>query len=146
MGLECEVFMGEEDTIRQALNVFRMELLGAKVTAVKTGTRTLKDAVNAALQDCTRTVGDTFYCIGSVMGPHPYPEMVRDFQSIIGREIKAQIQDKEGRFPDAIIACVGGGEIYMSNIQAAFDMRKAEGRKAFIPFISLIWFIFSVRV
>lgn len=116
MGMECEVFMGEEDTIRQALNVFRMELLGAKVTAVKTGTRTLKDAVNAALQDWTRTVGDTFYCIGSVMGPHPYPEMVRDFQSIIGREIKAQIQDKEGRFPDAIIACVGGG----SNAMGAF--------------------------
>ena len=116
MGMECEVFMGEEDTIRQALNVFRMELLGAKVTAVKTGTRTLKDAVNAALQDWTRTVEDTFYCIGSVMGPHPYPEMVRDFQSIIGKEIRAQMKEKEGRLPDAIIACVGGG----SNAMGAF--------------------------
>jgi tryptophan synthase beta chain len=109
MGLECEVFMGEEDTIRQALNVFRMELLGAKVTAVKTGTRTLKDAVNAAMQEWTRSVEDTFYCIGSVMGPHPYPEMVRDFQSIIGKEVKAQMLQKEGRLPDALIACVGGG-------------------------------------
>ena len=116
IGMECEVFMGEEDTIRQALNVFRMELLGTKVTAVKTGTRTLKDAVNAALQDWAKTVEDTFYCIGSVMGPHPYPEMVRDFQSIIGKEIKVQIQAKEGRLPDAIIACVGGG----SNAMGAF--------------------------
>ena len=116
MGMECEVFMGEEDTIRQAINVFRMELLGAKVTAVKTGTRTLKDAVNAALQDWAKTVEDTFYCIGSVMGPHPYPERVRDFQSIIGKEIKVQIQGKEGRLPDAIIACVGGG----SNAMGAF--------------------------
>ncbi|WP_069999592.1 tryptophan synthase subunit beta [Cellulosilyticum sp. I15G10I2] len=109
MGLPCEVFMGEEDTIRQALNVFRMELLGAKVTAVKTGTRTLKDAVNAAMQDWTRSVEDTFYCIGSVMGPHPYPEMVRDFQSVIGKEVKKQMQEREGRLPDTLIACVGGG-------------------------------------
>lgn len=109
MGLECEVFMGEEDTERQALNVFRMELLGAKVTAVKTGTRTLKDAVNAAMQDWAQTVEETFYCIGSVMGPHPYPEMVRDFQSVIGKEVKAQILQKEGRLPDTVIACVGGG-------------------------------------
>lgn len=116
MGMECEVFMGEEDTVRQALNVFRMELLGAKVTAVKTGTRTLKDAVNAALQDWTRTVEDTFYCIGSVMGPHPYPEMVRDFQSVIGKEIKAQLEEKEGKLPDVVIACVGGG----SNAMGAF--------------------------
>lgn len=116
MGMECEVFMGEEDTIRQALNVYRMELLGAKVTAVKTGTRTLKDAVNAALQDWTRTVEDTFYCIGSVMGPHPYPEMVRDFQSVIGKEIKAQMLEKEGRLPDVVMACVGGG----SNAMGAF--------------------------
>lgn len=124
MGMECEVFMGEEDTIRQALNVYRMELLGAKVTAVKTGTRTLKDAVNAALQDWTQTVEDTFYCIGSVMGPHPYPEMVRDFQSIIGKEIKAQMKEKEGRLPDAIIACVGGG----SNAMGAFyDFISDEG-------------------
>lgn len=116
MGMECEVFMGEEDTVRQALNVFRMELLGAKVTAVKTGTRTLKDAVNAALQDWTKTVEDTFYCIGSVMGPHPYPEMVRDFQSVIGKEIKAQLEEKEGKLPDVVIACVGGG----SNAMGAF--------------------------
>lgn len=116
MGMECEVYMGEEDTIRQALNVYRMELLGAKVNAVKTGTRTLKDAVNAALQDWTRTVENTFYCIGSVMGPHPYPEMVRDFQSVIGKEIKAQILAKEGKLPDVVMACVGGG----SNAMGAF--------------------------
>ena len=116
MGMACEVFMGEEDTIRQALNVYRMELLGAKVTAVKTGTKTLKDAVNAALQDWTQTVEDTFYCIGSVMGPHPYPEMVRDFQSVIGKEIKAQLMEKEGKLPDAVVACVGGG----SNAMGAF--------------------------
>lgn len=116
MGMSCEVFMGEEDTIRQALNVFRMELLGAKVTPVLTGTRTLKDAVNAALQDWTRTVEDTFYCIGSVMGPHPYPEMVRDFQSIIGKEMKSQMLEAEGKLPDAVIACVGGG----SNAMGAF--------------------------
>ena len=116
MGMQCEVYMGEEDTIRQALNVYRMELLGAKVNAVKTGTRTLKDAVNAALQDWTRTVENTFYCIGSVMGPHPYPEMVRDFQSVIGKEIKAQLLKKEGRLPDVVMACVGGG----SNAMGAF--------------------------
>ena len=116
MGMSCEVFMGEEDTIRQALNVFRMELLGAKVTSVLTGTRTLKDAVNAALQDWTRTVEDTFYCIGSVMGPHPYPEMVRDFQSIIGKEMKSQMLEAEGKLPDVVIACVGGG----SNAMGAF--------------------------
>lgn len=116
MGMECEVYMGEEDTIRQALNVYRMELLGAKVNAVKTGTRTLKDAVNAAMQDWTQTVENTFYCIGSVMGPHPYPEMVRDFQSIIGKEIKEQMLEKEGRLPDVVMACVGGG----SNAMGAF--------------------------
>ncbi|MBE6022195.1 MAG: tryptophan synthase subunit beta [Cellulosilyticum sp.] len=116
MGMECEVYMGEEDTIRQALNVYRMELLGAKVHAVKTGTRTLKDAVNAALQDWTRTVENTFYCIGSVMGPHPYPEMVRDFQRVIGKEIKVQILEKEGKLPDIVMACVGGG----SNAMGAF--------------------------
>lgn len=116
MGMECEVYMGEEDTIRQALNVYRMELLGAKVHAVKTGTRTLKDAVNAALQDWARTVENTFYCIGSVMGPHPYPEMVRDFQSVISKEIKEQILEKEGKLPDVVMACVGGG----SNAMGAF--------------------------
>ena len=116
MGMECEVYMGEEDTIRQALNVYRMELLGAKVHAVKTGTRTLKDAVNAALQDWARTVENTFYCIGLVMGPHPYPEMVRDFQSVISKEIKEQILEKEGKLPDVVMACVGGG----SNAMGAF--------------------------
>ncbi len=116
MGMPCEVFMGEEDTVRQALNVYRMELLGAKVTPVLSGTRTLKDAVNAAMQDWANTVEDTFYCIGSVMGPHPYPQMVRDFQSVIGREIKAQMYESEGRLPDAVIACVGGG----SNAMGAF--------------------------
>ena len=116
LGMECEVYMGEEDTIRQALNVYRMELLGAKVNAVKTGTRVLKDAVNAALQDWARNVDTTFYCIGSVMGPHPYPEMVRDFQSIISKEIKEQILEAEGKLPDAVIACVGGG----SNAMGAF--------------------------
>lgn len=109
MGLQCEVFMGEEDTIRQALNVYRMKLLGAKVHAVKTGTRTLKDAVNAALQEWSTRVDDTFYCIGSVMGPHPYPTMVRDFQRVIGQEVKVQLQEAIGRLPDTVIACVGGG-------------------------------------
>ncbi len=124
MGLECEVFMGEEDTIRQALNVYRMELLGAKVTPVLSGTRTLKDAVNAALQDWANTVGDTFYCIGSVVGPHPYPQMVRDFQSVIGKEIKSQMKECEGRLPDAVVACVGGG----SNAMGAFyDFIEDEG-------------------
>nr|WP_302599368.1 tryptophan synthase subunit beta [uncultured Cellulosilyticum sp.] len=109
MGFECEVYMGEEDTVRQALNVYRMELLGAKVNAVKTGTKTLKDAVNAALQDWAQNVEDTFYCMGSAVGPHPYPQIVRDFQSVIGKEVKAQMLAKEGKLPDAIIACVGGG-------------------------------------
>ncbi len=109
MGFECEVYMGEEDTERQALNVYRMELLGAKVNPVKTGTKTLKDAVNAALQDWAQNVEDTFYCIGSVVGPHPYPQIVRDFQSIIGKEVKAQMLAKENKLPDAIVACVGGG-------------------------------------
>jgi len=126
MGLPCEVFMGEEDTIRQALNVFRMELLGAKVTAVKTGTRTLKDAVNAAMQDWTRSVEDTFYCIGSVMGPHPYPEMVRDFQSIIGKEVKTQMLQKEGRLPDTLIACVGGGSNAMGLFYNFIENKEVE--------------------
>ena len=109
MGLECVVFMGEEDTIRQALNVYRMRLLGAKVVPVKSGTATLKDAVNEAMIEWTRRIHDTHYCIGSVMGPHPFPEMVRDFQAVISKEIKEQILEKEGRLPDAVIACVGGG-------------------------------------
>lgn len=109
MDMECTVYMGREDTERQALNVFRMELLGAKVVAVESGTKTLKDAVNEALRQWTANVNDTYYVLGSVMGPHPYPEMVRDFQSVIGKEVKAQILEKEGRLPDIVMACVGGG-------------------------------------
>ena len=109
MGMECEIYMGEEDTVRQALNVYRMELLGAKVHPVKTGTRTLKDAVNETLREWTARVSDTHYVLGSVMGPHPFPTIVRDFQSVIGREVRAQLLEKEGRLPDALLACVGGG-------------------------------------
>lgn len=109
LDMECTVYMGREDTERQALNVFRMELLGAKVVAVESGTKTLKDAVNEALRQWTANVNDTYYVLGSVMGPHPYPEMVRDFQSVIGKEVKAQMLEKEGRLPDVVMACVGGG-------------------------------------
>lgn len=109
MGLECEVFMGEEDTIRQALNVYRMELLGAKVHAVTTGTRVLKDAVNEAMREWVSRVDDTHYVIGSTMGPHPFPMMVRDFQSVISQEARAQILEREGKLPAAVLACVGGG-------------------------------------
>ena len=109
MDMECTVYMGREDTERQALNVFRMELLGAKVVAVESGTKTLKDAVNEALRQWTANVNNTYYVLGSVMGPHPYPEMVRDFQSVIGKEVKAQMLEKEGRLPDVVMACVGGG-------------------------------------
>jgi len=109
MGLECEIFMGKEDTDRQALNVFRMELLGAKVHAVTSGTQTLKDAVNETMREWTQRVEDTHYVLGSVMGPHPFPTIVRDFQSVIGREVKEQIKNKEARLPDALLACVGGG-------------------------------------
>ncbi len=116
MGLECEIFMGKEDTDRQALNVFRMELLGAKVHAVTSGTMTLKDAVNEAMREWTRRVDDTLYVLGSVMGPHPFPMIVRDFQKIISKEIKEQLMQREGRLPDAVVACVGGG----SNAMGAF--------------------------
>jgi tryptophan synthase beta chain len=109
LGLECEIFMGKEDTERQALNVFRMELLGAKVHAVTSGTMTLKDAVNETMREWTKRVDDTHYVLGSVMGPHPFPMMVRDFQSVIGKEVKEQMLKKEGKLPDAVIACVGGG-------------------------------------
>ena len=109
MGMECVVFMGEEDTIRQALNVYRMRLLGAKVVPVKSGTATLKDAVSEAMREWTSRIDDTHYCLGSVMGPHPFPTIVRDFQAVISKEIKAQLLEKEGRLPDAVIACVGGG-------------------------------------
>ncbi|MGI1689794.1 tryptophan synthase subunit beta [Thermoanaerobacter uzonensis] len=108
-GMECEIFMGEEDIKRQSLNVFRMKLLGAKVTPVKSGTGTLKDAVNEAIRDWVTNVDNTFYVMGSVVGPHPYPTMVRDFQRVIGDEAKEQILQKEGRLPDYVIACVGGG-------------------------------------
>ncbi len=109
LGLECEVFMGKEDTDRQALNVYRMELLGAKVHPVTTGTMTLKDAVNAAMREWVSRVDDTHYVLGSVMGPHPFPMIVRDYQSIIGKEARAQILEAEGKLPSAVLACVGGG-------------------------------------
>ena len=109
MGMECVVFMGEEDTIRQALNVYKMRLLGAEVVAVKTGTRTLKDAVSEAMREWTNRIDDTHYCLGAVMGPHPFPMIVRDFQSVISKEIKEQMLKREGRLPDAVLACVGGG-------------------------------------
>ena len=109
LGLECEVYMGKEDTDRQALNVFRMELLGARVHPVTSGTQTLKDAVNETLREWTNRVEDTHYVLGSVMGPHPFPTIVRDFQSIIGREVKSQLLEAEGKLPDMLIACVGGG-------------------------------------
>jgi len=109
LGIPVEVYMGEVDTRRQALNVFRMELMGAKVIHVTSGTRTLKDAINEALRDWVANVQETYYLIGSVVGPHPYPLMVRDFQSVIGRETRAQCLRKEGRLPDTIVACVGGG-------------------------------------
>ena len=109
MGMECEIFMGKEDTERQALNVYRMELLGAKVHAVTTGTMTLKDAVNEAMREWASRVEDTHYVLGSVMGPHPFPTIVRDFQSVISKEAKAQILEKEGKLPAAVLACVGGG-------------------------------------
>jgi len=109
MGMECEIFMGKEDTDRQALNVFRMKLLGAKVHVVTSGTQTLKDAVNETLREWSRRVSDTHYVLGSVMGPHPFPTIVRDFQKIIGCEVRKQILEAEGRLPDALVACVGGG-------------------------------------
>ncbi len=109
LGLDCVVYMGEEDTRRQALNVARMRLLGAKVVPVASGSRTLKDAINEALRDWVATVDDTHYCIGSVMGPHPFPMLVRDFQRIIGVEARAQVLERTGRLPDAVVACVGGG-------------------------------------
>lgn len=109
MDMECVVFMGEEDTIRQALNVYRMRLLGATVVPVTTGTATLKDAVSEAMREWTSRINDTHYCLGSVMGPHPFPMIVRDFQAVISKEIRQQILEKEGRLPDAVIACVGGG-------------------------------------
>lgn len=116
MGLECEVYMGATDMKRQSLNVYRMNLLGAKVTGVASGTSTLKDAINEAFRDWVSNIDTTYYCIGSVMGPHPYPTMVRDFQKVISAEIKSQLMEKEGRLPDCVVACVGGG----SNAMGAF--------------------------
>ena len=109
MNMECVVFMGEEDTKRQALNVYRMRLLGAEVIPVTSGTATLKDAVSEAMREWTQRIDDTHYCLGSVMGPHPFPTIVRDFQAVISKEIKQQIMEKEGRLPDVVMACVGGG-------------------------------------
>ena len=116
MGLECKVYMGKEDTERQALNVYRMRLLGAEVEAVTSGTMTLKDAVNETLREWSNRISDTHYVLGSVMGPHPFPTIVRDFQSVISKEIKEQMLKKEGRLPDVVMACVGGG----SNAMGAF--------------------------
>ena len=109
MNMECVIFMGEEDTRRQALNVYRMKLLGATVIPVKSGTATLKDAVSETFREWTRRISDTHYCLGSCMGPHPFPTIVRDFQSVISKEIKTQILESEGKLPDAIVACCGGG-------------------------------------
>jgi tryptophan synthase beta chain len=109
LGMECDVYMGEEDIRRQELNVFRMKLLGARVIPVAAGSKTLKDAINESMRDWVTNVRTTYYMLGSVLGPHPYPMMVRDFQSIIGREVRAQILEKEGRLPDVLVACVGGG-------------------------------------
>jgi tryptophan synthase beta chain len=109
LGLECDVYMGEEDIRRQELNVYRMKLLGARVIPVSSGSRTLKDSINEAMRDWVTNVQTTYYMLGSVLGPHPYPTMIRDFQSVIGREVRVQILEKEGRLPDVLVACVGGG-------------------------------------
>jgi tryptophan synthase beta chain len=115
LGLKAEVYMGSEDIERQKLNVFRMHLLGAEVHSVETGSRTLKDAINEAIRDWVTNLTDTYYIIGSVVGPHPYPVIVRDLQSVIGREVRSQMERKEGRLPDAIVACVGGGSNAMGS-------------------------------
>lgn len=126
LGLKAEVYMGAEDIERQKLNVFRMKLLGAKVHQVDSGTKTLKDSINEALRDWVANVQDTYYLIGSVVGPHPYPMMVRDFQSVIGQELKQQILKKEGRLPDALIACVGGGSNAMGTFYPFLDDKEVE--------------------
>lgn len=123
MGMECEIFMGEEDTKRQSLNVYRMRLLGAKVHSVTVGTKSLKDAVSACMREWSRRIDDTYYVLGSVMGPHPFPTIVRDFQAVISREIKADILKYENRLPDAVIACIGGGS---NAIGAFYDFIKDE--------------------
>jgi tryptophan synthase beta chain len=126
MNLECEIFMGEVDCERQLLNVYRMELLGAKVNHVKTGSQVLKDAVNAAFQDWTKRNADTNYVIGSVMGPHPYPTIVRDFQSVISKEIKTQLLESEGQLPDMVVACVGGGSNAIGSFYNFIDDKSVE--------------------
>ena len=126
MGLECVVFMGEEDVKRQALNVYKMRLLGAEVVPVSTGTGTLKDAVSEAMREWTNRVVDTHYCLGSVMGPHPFPTIVRDFQAVISREIKGQILQKEGRLPDYVVACVGGGSNAIGTFYHFIDDKEVE--------------------
>jgi tryptophan synthase beta chain len=125
-GLECIVYMGAVDVARQAPNVFRMEMLGAKVVAVQSGTRTLKDAMNEALRDWVTNVDTTYYCIGTVAGPHPYPAMVRDFQSIIGHETREQMQAAEGRLPDSLVACIGGGSNAMGLFHPFLDDASVE--------------------
>ena len=125
-GLKCEVYMGDEDIKRQSLNVFRMRLLGAKVIPVQSGSKTLKDAMNEAIRDWTTNVRDTHYIIGSVAGPHPYPALVRDFQSIIGKEAKQQLMKKEGRLPDYLVACVGGGSNSIGLFHAFFNDKKVK--------------------
>ncbi len=124
LGMECVVFMGEEDTVRQALNVYRMRLLGAEVVTVKTGTATLKDAVSEAMREWTSRISDTHYCLGSVMGPHPFPMIVRDFQSFISKETKEQLLAREGRLPDAVVACVGGGSNAMGSFYHFIEDRE----------------------
>ena len=126
MNMECVVFMGEEDTKRQALNVYRMRLLGATVVPVKSGTATLKDAVSETMREWTSRISDTHYCLGSVMGPHPFPTIVRDFQSVISREIKYQMLDQEGRLPDSVIACVGGGSNAIGSFYHFIDDSEVE--------------------
>ncbi len=126
MGLECVVFMGEEDTKRQALNVYRMKLLGSDVVPVKTGTATLKDAVSEAMREWTSRISDTHYCLGSVMGPHPFPTIVRDFQAVISKEIKSQMLAKEGRLPDAVLACVGGGSNAIGSFYHFIDDKEVQ--------------------
>ena len=126
LDMECEIYMGKEDTVRQALNVYRMELLGAKVHPVTTGTQTLKDAVNACMMEWTNRVNDTMYVLGSVMGPHPFPMMVRDFQSVISSEAKQQILEKEGKLPAAVVACVGGGSNSMGMFYNFIEDRDVE--------------------
>ena len=124
LGLKCEVYMGSEDMERQKLNVFRMNLLGTTVHPVESGSKTLKDAINESFRDWVTNVESTYYLLGSVVGPHPYPTIVRDFQSVIGREIKEQVQRVEGRLPDAIVACVGGGS---NSIGAFYPFIQDEG-------------------